>query len=249
MSAVQRSGSDSLQILDLDRVQGVIFDVDGTLYDQGALRRKMLQRIVSAHWIRPLRLVRVMRALQAYRKAHEDLRNQVYSADSHLALAAAKCGYTAAEMRLTVGQWFDRAPLDLLSACVHSGLPQFLTLLSELRIHCGVFSDYPVGDKLSAMGLRQFFSHVLCAADVGRQKPDPTGILAVARQMGFAPERMLYIGDRSIDLEAAAGAGMQGIRVRSSKSYSILYDRFASRRAKGYVEKTQVSNVPNQQIT
>jgi putative hydrolase of the HAD superfamily len=246
MEVDKRAEPDSTEIEALDRVQGVIFDVDGTLYDQRALRWRMLHRIVSAHWTRPTNGVRVIRALQAYRQAHEDLRNQAFSPDLQLAAAAAKCGYTVAEVRVTIGQWFERTPLDLLPGCVYSGIPEFLHLLSELRISCGVFSDYPAEAKLSAMGLKRFFSRVLSAAEVGRQKPDPIGILMVAREMGLAPECTLYIGDRAIDLEAAAKAGMQGILVQSANSYSILHDRFATRRRERHLETTHVPHVPNQ---
>jgi HAD superfamily hydrolase (TIGR01509 family) len=211
----------------LGRVQGVIFDVDGTLYDQNALRWRIVPPIVAAHWTKPTKGVRVIRVLQAYRQAHEELRNRAFSSDLQLAAAAAKCGYTVAEVRATVDQWFERTPLALLPRCVYAGVPEFLNLLSELRISCGVFSDYPAEAKLSAMGLKRFFSHTLSAAEVGRQKPDPTGILTVAREMGLTPERTLYVGDRTIDMEAAAKAGMQGILVQGGNSYPILYDRFA----------------------
>jgi HAD superfamily hydrolase (TIGR01509 family) len=221
---------ESIKIQALGRVQGVIFDVDGTLYDQNALRWRIVPRIVAAHWTRPTKGVRVIRALQAYRQAHEELRNQAFSSDLQLAAAAAKCGYTAAEVRVTVDQWFERKPLALLARCVYSGVPKFLHLLSELRISCGAFSDYPAKAKLSAMGLKRFFSHVLSAAEVGRQKPDPTGILTLAREMGLTPKCTLYVGDRTIDLEAAAKAGMQGILVEGENSYSLLHDRFVIRR-------------------
>ena len=213
----------------LGRVQGVIFDVDGTLYDQRALRWRIVRQILAAHWTNPAKGVQVIRALQAYRQAHEELRNHAFSADLQLAAAAAKCGYTVAQVRATVEQWFERRPLELLPRCVYPRIPEFLNLLSELQIGCDVFSDYPAEAKLSAMGLKRFFSHVLSAADVGSQKPNPTGILTVAREMGITPQCTLYVGDRTIDLEAAANAGMQGILIRGGNSYSILSDRFAIR--------------------
>jgi HAD superfamily hydrolase (TIGR01509 family) len=134
------------------------------------------------------------------------------------------------EVRAAVDRWFDHAPLALLPRCVYSGLPEFLRLLSELGIPRGVFSDYPAEAKLSAMGLSGFFSHALSAADVGRQKPDPTGVLDVARLIGTAPAYTLYVGDRTIDLEAAARAGMQGTLIRNGTSYPTLHNRFAGRR-------------------
>jgi putative hydrolase of the HAD superfamily len=225
-----RTRAQSIRPEVLDRVQAIIFDVDGTLYDQSALRRRIVPRIAAAHWTSPFQCVRVMRALQAYRQAHEQLRNHAFSLDLQLRVAADKCGYTAEEVQVTVDQWFERIPLDLLPRCIYEGLPEFLHLLSELQISCGVFSDYPAEAKLSAMGLKRFFSHVRSAGDVRRQKPDPIGILTLAREMGLAPEYTLYVGDRTIDLQAADRAGMQGILIQNANSYAILHHRFANRR-------------------
>jgi phosphoglycolate phosphatase-like HAD superfamily hydrolase len=214
----------------LCRIQGIIFDVDGTLYDQSALRRRIATRLVGAYWAKPTKGIRVIQALKAYRQAHEELRNQPFSADLQLDAAAAKCGHSTTEVRAAVDQWFDTAPLSLLGGCVYPGVPEFLTLLRELDLACGVFSDYPAEKKLSAMGLKSCFSPVHCAGDVGRQKPDPTGILTVAREMGLDPERTLYIGDRNIDMETATQAGMYGVLVGGHSDWQILHGRFATSR-------------------
>ena len=205
-----------------DGVFGIIFDVDGTLYEKRALQQRLAVRMAAAYWRRPVKGVRVVKGLQAYRQAHEELRGHAFSPDLQLARAAEKSGYEVAELQGIVERWFERAPLELLSQCVYPKLPQLLRLLSERRIPCGVFSDYPAQAKLFAMGLACFFSHVLCATEVGRLKPDPAGILLLAHQMGLAPERTLYIGDRTIDLEAAAGAGMKGLLVCGTTTYSRL---------------------------
>lgn len=173
---------------------------------------------------------RVLRALSAYRRSHEELRNLEYSSDRQLRKAAEHCGYPVAEVRDVVARWFEDSPLDLLRACIYPGVHEFLQLLVDLRVQCGVFSDYPAELKLAAMGLESYFGYVLCAADVGRQKPDPHGILTMARQMGVEPACVLYVGDRAIDIEAAARAGAQGTLIENKNSYTLLYDRLASRR-------------------
>lgn len=208
-----------------DGVCGVIFDVDGTLYEKRALQRRLAARVAAAYWRTPVKGVRVIKGLQAYRQAHEELRGQAFSPDLQLARAAAKSGYAVSELRGIVEQWFERAPLGLLSQCIYPNLPQLLRLLSERRIPCGVFSDYPAEAKLSTMGLTGFFSHVLSAREIGRLKPDPAGILLLARQMGLAPECTLYVGDRTIDLEAAAHAGMRGLLICGTTTYSMLLNQ------------------------
>jgi len=206
-------------------VDGVIFDVDGTIYSQRALRLRIVPRLAAAHWSKPAAGMRSLQVLRAYREAHEELRNREYSADLQVELAARKCRRDVDDVRAVIAEWFDAMPLGLLAGCVYPELPGFLDFLQQRRIALGVFSDYPAGAKLGAMGLAGRFSQMLCAADAGRQKPDPAGVLAVAAAMGLEPRRALYLGDRSIDMEAAARAGMRGFRIENGASYRILRER------------------------
>ena len=44
-------------------------------------------------------------------------------------------------------------------------------------------------------------------------KPDPAGAIEIAAALGVEPANVLYLGDTSIDMETAQGAGMQPIGV------------------------------------
>lgn len=46
-----------------------------------------------------------------------------------------------------------------------------------------------------------------------KRKPDPSGLLATAREMGLAPDRCVYFGDSAGDMVAAHNAGMYGVGV------------------------------------
>jgi FMN phosphatase YigB (HAD superfamily) len=63
-----RTRPELTQIEALGRVQRVIFDVDGTLYEQSALRWRIVARMVAAHLTRPTN--RVIRALQDRQPRH-----------------------------------------------------------------------------------------------------------------------------------------------------------------------------------
>lgn len=45
------------------------------------------------------------------------------------------------------------------------------------------------------------------------KKPDPTGALAAARELGLEPAEILYVGDTSIDMRTARAAGMDAVGV------------------------------------
>ena len=113
----------------------------------------------------------------------------------------------------------------------------FLTLLKHQGIQVGVFSDYPVLDKLQALGLAGMMSLTLCATDpeINAFKPHPKGFLHACALWGVFPEEVLYIGDRpEVDACGAANAGMPcallGKRecVRGCGHSSVKYVTFSS---------------------
>ncbi|HOT45138.1 MAG TPA: HAD family hydrolase [Spirochaetota bacterium] len=55
---------------------------------------------------------------------------------------------------------------------------------------------------------RWYFEIILGATERFPKKPDPTAALFIAREMGMAPDDILYLGDSGTDMKAAVAAGM-----------------------------------------
>ena len=195
-------------------LRAVVFDVDGTLYRQGALRRAMAVRLVRAHLHRPLAGVTTMRILAAYRRGQEALRDARGTGDiaqAQLRLASEATGAPTADVQALVTRWMDEAPLTLLADLAQPGMQAFVRDLRVRGIKLGVLSDYPAEAKLSALGVGGLFDSVLCAQapEVGVFKPDPRGILVSLERLGVAPANALYVGDRAdVDAVAARAAGV-----------------------------------------
>jgi HAD superfamily hydrolase (TIGR01509 family) len=215
-------------VLDISRIQAVIFDVDGTLYDQSSLHRRIALRMLAVYGTKPVRGLHVVRVIQAYRQAHEALRDRAFSAEIQLATAAHESDCSVSEVRVLVDQWVHHAALELLAGCVFPGVIGLLETLDERGIKCGVFSDYPAEKKLEAMQLRRFFTNVVCGQEVGWLKPNPHGMVALVAKMGVSPTRALYVGDRNIDQQAAARAGMESVLIKNGTTYSDLRQRFSA---------------------
>jgi len=84
-------------------------------------------------------------------------------------------------------------------------------MLQHKDIHVGVFSDYPVIDKLRALDLLDRVPLALCATDpaINAFKPHPKGFLKACEFWNLHPEDVLYVGDRpEVDAVGAATAGM-----------------------------------------
>lgn len=55
--------------------------------------------------------------------------------------------------------------------------------------------------------------HIVGREDVRRVKPDPEGMLTLARRHGVEPERILFVGDKDGDRECAEAAGCEFMHV------------------------------------
>jgi FMN phosphatase YigB (HAD superfamily) len=197
------------------RLKAIILDVDGTLYDQALLRRRMGWRIACAHAAQPHVLFRTLRIIRAYRRAHEELRRtgpgQVDLALAQQRLAADSTGIEVAEIAPCVARWMEREPLAFIPGCVRAGARRFLAAAVARGLGLAVCSDYPASAKLTAMRLADLLTVVVPAQDpaVQRLKPDPRGIEVALARLEVTAQQTLYVGDRpEVDAVAAARAGV-----------------------------------------
>ena len=220
-------------------LKAIVFDVDGTLYRQGPLRRAMAFRLLSAYATSPLIGWRTLATLQAYRRAQEYLRVHP-SGDLAAAQIQLACERTTRDpdfVSASVQRWMEQEPLALLHRYVQPGLPGFLDACRERGLRLGVLSDYPVNAKLQALGVARYFEVALCAqaAEIGVFKPDPRGLHLAVERLCSSPRQTLYVGDRAdVDVAVADAAGVR---------CAILTDQRAAAEPGGYLRVTGYSQL------
>ncbi len=81
---------------------------------------------------------------------------------------------------------------------------------------------------LEAYGLLQYFDGFVTAENVKKLKPAPEGMYILFEQYGITPERMLMIGDRELDVDAAKAVGADacfyntnGIEIPENADYAV----------------------------
>jgi putative hydrolase of the HAD superfamily len=195
--------------------RAVLWDLDGTLYHQRPLRRRMLFELARAPLREGLGARHTLRRLKAFRRVREELRELGRPAESleelQYAEPARRIGDQADAVRRTVTEWMYQRPLPYLAACLRDGLVELLAELKSQGLRLGVFSDYPAPDKLEALGLSEQFSLTLCATDpeINAFKPHPAGFERACELWDLAPAEVLYVGDRDdVDGVGATAAGM-----------------------------------------
>ncbi len=178
---------------------GVIFDLDGTLVDT-------LEDIADA-------MDRVLALEGAPPHTYDEYRYLIGQGIRNLVAAALPEARRDDE---TVARCYERMIDDygansLVKTRPYDGAADVVRALRDAGVKLAVFSN-----KADALTRRivdalldpRDFEVVAGARPGVPLKPDPTVALAIAADFGVAPERIVYLGDSSVDMRTATAAGM-----------------------------------------
>lgn len=201
---------------------GVVFDLDGTLYDKRALERFMIGRML---WSIP--------RLHRYTKIRSSL------AGVDMGSAAALREETLARLsrsprgRQRWQRWID----EEYDPMVRQGMiravdpyPGVRTLLAELRaagLRLGLVSDYRgIEARLWALGLDlEAFDVTIVTEERGAMKPAPRIVEQILGEMGLPGGSMVMVGDRAFtDLAFAEAAGMDFVGILPEETATPVED-------------------------
>jgi phosphoglycolate phosphatase/putative hydrolase of the HAD superfamily len=189
----------------------IIMDVDGTIYDQPRLRRKMLFELLGHYLVRPWKWRDVLSIVHFRREREFGVQKQAESIDAaQYEWAAEKSGHPPERIRTLVEEWMYQRPLKHILSCKRLGLDEFVDQLKLKGIQLAFLSDHPPAAKLEVLSLGEFQSFSATHPEINTLKPSPNGLLYIARSLGVPPDACLVIGDRDDrDGEAARRANMK----------------------------------------
>ncbi|ASR11794.1 HAD-IA family hydrolase [Rhizobium leguminosarum bv. viciae] len=182
--------------VDWGTIRFVVFDVDGTLYNQRRLRLRMAGELLADAVARgSLINLRVLRAYRFLREAIGEEEIDDFQT-SLMARIVALTGQPAEKIEAVVSEWIGRRPLAYIASCRYDGLVELFAGLRRQNKAIGIYSDYPADEKLQRMTLSA--DYVLAASDpgVGILKPHPRGLQMLMQRAGVGPAQTVLIGDR-----------------------------------------------------
>ncbi|GAB3429122.1 HAD family hydrolase [Niabella aquatica] len=191
----------------------VIFDVDGTLYNQRKLQFKMCLSLLKYYFVHPLK-IKDLYILYRFRKEREARSgyNSPNLNEEQYTWCASKLNVPVKRVRAVVRKWMYNTPLQHLHSTKYSGAAALFDTLRRQNIKIAVYSDYPANDKLNALGLKADIYVSSTDAAINSFKPSPRAIYFICKQLNIAKEACLFIGDRdSRDGQCARNAGVRYI--------------------------------------
>lgn len=185
----------------MSRLQLVIFDCDGVMFDSIAANMAYYNDIL-AHFGHPpmdedeLRYVHVRHVADSIR----------YIFRNHQA------DYPAAE---AYRRTLDYTPY-LKFMRMEPDLPEFLSFLRPAR-HTAISTNRSttMATVLKIFGLNPYFDKVVTALDVTHSKPHPEALHQIFSHFNLGPGDSIYIGDSEVDLEHANAVGLRMIAFKN----------------------------------
>lgn len=200
--------------------QAVIFDLDGTLYDNKCL-----------HWMLPLCELFSLRLgyLGRERSTRKVIRTQNFASSEDF--YACFFGNISKHHPERAGLWYHRHYLPLQARILRhfcKADPWVKPRIQQLRsqgIKVVLYSDYGYAEqKLQALGLDPaLFDAIVDAPSLGGLKPNEQVTRRLLAQIGVKPEDALFVGDREdCDAESARRVGSRHqLVIRRGKEVSF----------------------------
>lgn len=180
-------------------MSAVLFDLDGTLLDTAPDLRRALNEVLAAH-NKPLKTLDEVRP------------HATHGTKSLLTLGFGEGAFEQEALR----QAFWDAYLRDISAetRLFDGVAELIGALNQAAIPWGIVTNKVT--HLTVAALPHFpaldaCQALVCGDTLTERKPSPLPLLHAAAMLGVEPEHCLYLGDALTDMEAAQGAGMQGL--------------------------------------
>ena len=186
---------------DLENIDAIVTDLDGTLYDKHGIAAKLILRdLVHLPY------------LLAERLARRRLRGQSFgSAEAFYNVYFQEMARNMLFRPAQAQRWYNTTYLpcmvDIIGKHygVRSWVPELISQCKKRHIPIVVYSDYDfVREKLQVLHLdEKDFAFVISAPSLGGLKPSKESAMQILERLGAKAERTLFIGDR-YDTDAAS---------------------------------------------
>lgn len=202
--------------------------MDGTLYHQSKLRKKMLFQLLKYYLFQPLQ-IKDLFILYHFRKEREQMAGHQYEhlEEAQYQVCADKLKLPVTRIKSVISKWILETPNKYLADYIYPGLVQFLELMRKEGIKIAVYSDYPASKKLAAMQLQ--VDLVVASTDpwVNTLKPKPKGLFYILNTLEYSASQCVFIGDREeLDGQCAIQAGMPFLLIsRKRKEADQFYNQ------------------------
>ena len=205
--------------------KAICFDIDGTLYPASVMNRRLI-----AIWIlHPFFTFKYTKARKLFRPYQASFKQDIplrWREAMHIQNESAeepsrpfsKLEYSKTYEKLQ--RRFYR-PLERLyrKTRTFDGVRATFEKIKAKGLKIGVFTDFPLYDKLNSMGISDLVDFSASSDDIGFLKPDTHCFEYLLYNLKMEPKDVLYVGDSyDKDIVGASKAGIDSVLVNVERS-------------------------------
>jgi phosphoglycolate phosphatase len=174
--------------------KAVVFDCDGTLVDSYPAITASVNHVRAIHGLPPL--------------AESEVRRHIGRGPAYLLERTVP----GADLAKDLAAYKQHHPSVLRSGTrALPGVPETLRALAQVGLRLAVCSNklrpFTI-ELLDYLHLKDLIEVVIGPEDAPRPKPAPDMLLAALRRLAITPAEVLYVGDMTVDIDTARGAGV-----------------------------------------
>jgi len=186
-------------------VEGMLFDLDGTLLDTAADFADVVQQMTEQAALPAIEFTAIHQTVSNGARALVEL---AFGIDQ---------GHPDFEERLSTLLSLYAERIVATKATLYPGMDALLRHLENSGIPWGIVTNKPERFSrplLEGLGLLARCATLICPDHVTQSKPHPEPLLLACKQLGIDPLHAAYVGDHPRDIDAGRAAGMFTIAVR-----------------------------------
>lgn len=208
-------------------IKAIVFDIDGTFYPISTMYRNLFLSSIT----HPIFSIKYNKMRQAIREedGYESLPERNHRELSQR--ASEIMGFRDVDKFLYKEENYLHRKWNYLYRNLRSFpcVKETLDRAKSENLKMGVLSDFPIGVKLKAMGIEDYFSFELSSEDIGRFKPNGTPFDVIAKTLDIDRKFILYVGDSERkDIKGGARAGFRTALITKksidSKADVVVHD-------------------------
>ncbi|MCL2294166.1 MAG: HAD family hydrolase [Spirochaetes bacterium] len=200
------------------KIEAVVFDIDGTLYPNYKMYITSILFFVR-HPVISL----------AFKRMRHHVRNTACTGDFRkfqISIFAKELKKTEQEAEYLLDKYIYGQFISMFKWIKPFKIIEKMLIDFKSRgIKLGVITDFPVGRKLSFLGLDSYWDIACSADEIGALKPKPDSFKLAAGKLGISPEKIIYVGNHYLyDIIGANSAGMMSAYFSCTKKKNSKAD-------------------------
>lgn len=205
--------------LNLDDFKGIIFDLDGVIYDITEAIKKAVDDGIDKYQMK----VNREEVMEEIAHLIEDMQNYpvpeiILNSYSLLKIKFLEELSYFKKLRIGIYLFTQFNKYKDSESRLFKDIDYLIRNLSKKKIKLAILTNNKSSyaeDVLNKFNITKFFDPIIGFNDVSKVKPDPEGILKILEMWKINPSRAIFIGDMTTDIDAGKNARVRMICVSS----------------------------------